>query len=629
MKTLKKGICALLSCMPVFAMVSCSVDNAYDLSKDIDMTVAVGDGLSIPLGSTDTIKLTEMIDPEDSDVISVTDDGAYVIEKRGDFDEVDFEIEEAKGLHIDSYTDEQHYNMDLKEMYSNYEEAETEIKNNPYLSDELKDQFLRELKEHKVPVSLDENIDQNSVEFDFIDEDFPKEVNKLYMVEFDTPVRMHLQLDVRCDTDPALFELLDSLELSTAGVDGDYFYVKVPDYLRFVESEDIDGDMLYLKGAVHVNDKRDQFTMSWDFYIEALDFKDGYAVEDGCLSLIDNLEINGAVKSNIVMVDAGDIVAGGRTFEDVAFIPNITIDDFDINKVVASVDVDIDDINEKADLDLGEELDFLYEEGTVLDFSNPQMFVNIDNGADVSVVSEILMRGYDEAGQPIEGAEASAFFNIQPSSVNRFFITNNGQSKEGCTAVAVNLSNLFRKLPHSVGFEMKSKNVSEEHVHISLGNTMSVSGDYEVNIPLEFNEVALTYTETIEDVLGDDPTEVTDYIKNAELVTLDVVVANTVPAGFVPEVVAYDANGAELKNITVSVDGSVAAGNGMAGSKVTEPVKSSFKVSLSAADNELCRLNTIDLRLCGKGSGALNTNEYIKIENMSVTIAKPLEVDLN
>ena len=344
MKTLKKGICALLSCMPVFAMVSCSVDNAYDLSKDIDMTVAVGDGLSIPLGSTDTIKLTEMIDPEDSDVISVTDDGAYVIEKRGDFDAVDFEIEEAKGLHIDSYTDEQHYNMDLKEMYSNFEEAETEIKNNPYLSDELKDQFLRELKEHKVPVSLEENIDQNSVEFDFIDEDFPKEVNKLYMVEFDTPVRMHLQLDVRCDTDPALFELLDSLELSTAGVDGDYFYVKVPDYLRFVESEDIDGDMLYLKGAVHVNDKRDQFTMSWDFYIEALDFKDGYTVEDGCLSLIDNLEINGAVKSNIVMVDAGDIVAGGRTFEDVAFIPNITIDDFDIKKVVASVDVDIDDI---------------------------------------------------------------------------------------------------------------------------------------------------------------------------------------------------------------------------------------------------------------------------------------------
>ena len=51
------------------AVVSCSVDNAYDLSKDIDMTVAVGDGISIPLGSTDAIMLTEMIDPAKSDVI--------------------------------------------------------------------------------------------------------------------------------------------------------------------------------------------------------------------------------------------------------------------------------------------------------------------------------------------------------------------------------------------------------------------------------------------------------------------------------------------------------------------------------------------------------------------------------
>lgn len=612
-----------------FAVVSCSVDNAYDLSKDIDMTVAVGDGISIPLGSTDAIMLTEMIDPEKSDVISVSDDGSYIIEKSGTIDAVDFDIKEVEDVHIDAYLDEQHYDMDLEELYTSYDEAVKGIQENPFLPEELKKKFLDELNENKVPVSLNERIDKNDVEFDFIKEDLPKEITRLYRVEFEEPVRMHLQVDVKCDADQALFELLDSLELSTIGDDDEYFYVRVPEYIEFLENENVNGNKLYLKGAVHVNESRNKFTMNWDFYIKALDFKDGYAIENCSLSLIDELELNGGVKSNMVMVGAGDVASGCRTFKDVTFAPTIIVDDFNIKKIVAAVDVDIDDINEDVDIDLGDDLDFLYEEGTVLDFADPRMIVNIENGADVSVVSEVKMRGLDENGNPIEGAETTATFNIQPSANTRFFITNNGEQRDGCVAVAADLSTLFRKLPHTVAFEMKSKNLSNEEVHISLGESMSVSGDYEVNIPLEFNEVALTYTETIEDVLGDDPSEVTDYIKNVELVTMDFEVANTVPAGFTPTVVAKDSKGRELKNISVSVEGAIAAGNGMKDGKVTAPVKSAFKVVFSARNNELCDLNTIDLQLSGKGSGALNTNEYIRIEKMSVTIAKPLEVDLN
>ena len=34
---------------------SCSVEDTHDLSKDVDMTVAVGNGISIPVGSTEQI----------------------------------------------------------------------------------------------------------------------------------------------------------------------------------------------------------------------------------------------------------------------------------------------------------------------------------------------------------------------------------------------------------------------------------------------------------------------------------------------------------------------------------------------------------------------------------------------
>ena len=59
-------------------VTACSVDDTHDLSKDIDMTVAVGNGISFPLGSTEQIKLTEMIDPDESDVLITTSDGDYI-----------------------------------------------------------------------------------------------------------------------------------------------------------------------------------------------------------------------------------------------------------------------------------------------------------------------------------------------------------------------------------------------------------------------------------------------------------------------------------------------------------------------------------------------------------------------
>ena len=610
-------------------VAACSVDDAYDLSKDIDMTVAVGNGISIPVGSTEAIMLTEMIDPAKSDIITVSDDGYYTIEKNGTFDAVDFEIDEVKDLHIDTYIEEQHYDMDLKKMYESYEEAKNAIETNPYLPDNIKEELISELNSNKVAVSLEEHIDKNNIEFDFIKENLPKEIDKIYRVEFEKPVRMHLQVDVKCDTDPAIFKLIDSLELSTAGVNDKFFYVKTPEYIKFAEDEDVNGNELYLKGAVHVNENRTLFTMKWDFFINALDFENGYAVKDGFLNLVDTLEINGAVKSNIVMVNTGDLIDGYRTFEDVAFTPTIVIDHFEIKKITAAVNVDIDDINEKVDLELGDDLDFLYEEGTVLDFANPQMIVNVNNGAALTVESEVLMRGYDESGMPIEGAEATASLKVLPASSNSYFITNTGAEKEGCIAVASDLSSLFRKLPHTIGFEMKSKNAANEEAHIELGSSMSVSGDYEVKIPLEFNEVALTYTETIEEILGDDPSEVTDYIKNVDMLTMNFSVANTVPASFTPSVKAYDKNGKELKGINITVEGGIAAGKGMSNGKVTAPVASDFKVIFSAKDNELGELDTIDLELNGKGSGALNTNEYLKIEKMSITIDKPIEVDLN
>ena len=608
-------------------LIACSVDNGYDLSKDVDLTVAVGQGIAIPLGSTERIMLSDMIDTDG--IIAVDDDGSYVIRKNGSFDAVEFVVDEVKGMHLGTDVEEQYYSMELEEVYDSYDEAIAGINSSPYLTDEQKQQFIDELNSNKVAVSLYEKIDKNDIEFNFSKDDFPKELKRIYRVEFDEPVRMRFQVDVTCDADMELFEVLDSLELSTAGLDDGSFYISIPDYIEFVEHDDVHDDRLYLRGAVGVSADRTKFTKSWEFHISALDFKGGREIVDGAISIVDKLVVNGALKSNMVMVEVGSLVNGLRTFDDVAFAPKVEISDFDIRNVVAAVEVDIDDLDETVGIELDEDLDFLYEEGTVMDFSNPQIVLNVDNNSAVAVESDISLKGLDEYGCVIEGSDVSFGINVEAAAANSYLVTNGGIVREGCTPVKADLSQLFKRLPHSIAIGIKSVNDGSEPVSLTLGTTMSVSGGYEVNIPLEFNELALKYTWKVEDVLGDDADEITGYIKDVGLVTLEAEVLNCIPAGLVPALRAYDADGNLLSDVVAYVNGKVAAGNGMVDGRLSAPVSSVFKVGLSATGDGLSRLNTIEVDLEGRGSGQFNSNEYIKIEKMSLTIDRPVEIDLN
>ena len=61
----------------ILTFSSC-IDADYDLGKDIDLEVSIGGNLSLPIGQTDTIRLSRMI--EEGDVLHVID-GKYVITK--------------------------------------------------------------------------------------------------------------------------------------------------------------------------------------------------------------------------------------------------------------------------------------------------------------------------------------------------------------------------------------------------------------------------------------------------------------------------------------------------------------------------------------------------------------------
>lgn len=77
-------ISALLCC------TSC-IDNDYDLSKDIDMSVSLGgDAFVIPIGNTEVTQLEQLIDSTETLVLD--DDGRYSLKKEDDIDDVNIDV---------------------------------------------------------------------------------------------------------------------------------------------------------------------------------------------------------------------------------------------------------------------------------------------------------------------------------------------------------------------------------------------------------------------------------------------------------------------------------------------------------------------------------------------------------
>ena len=164
---------------------------------------------------------------------------------------------------------------------------------------------------------------------------------------------------------------------------------------------------------------------------------------------------------------------------------------------------------------------------------------------------------------------------------------------------------------------------------MTLGKDLEISGDYQVSVPMVFDEFNLEYTEEIDDVLGDDAEDITDYVTDINSITVKFDVLNTIPAKFEPSIVAYDEQGVRLNNVTAEVTGVVAKGNGMKDGAVSTPVKSSISIKLSVKNGELDELYKLDLKFAGNGSGTFNSNEYLQLKDIVITIDEAISVDLN
>lgn len=592
--------------------VSCSVDKTYDLSKDIDMTVAVGEGVTIPLGSSEKIMLTELLDTLDSDVIKINEEtGFYSIEETGTIDATSFDVEPFD-INIKPLVDSKVYDFNLKKM-----DIGTDV------PDDMKD-FV---SEQMFAYVLEDEIDENTTTFE-IDEDVPVEVLAIDNISFKESVLLTMDITVSLTDNNEIYEkFIDSLHIHTKGVDGySAFYIEVPNYFVFDDDVKLENNRLYIDDVVEKKVGKGQKHFLYTVPLLALDFS---KMENGELNVVDGrivikdeeLSVYGALFSDTLYLSVDNL----SEIKGVKVDAEFKVDRIAVESVEGRFSPEIDPVETSVEIDLGDDLDNLDFE-----FTNPQLFVTLENGAPVNIYGDINIKGYKE-GAFVENAEVNTGVYVYASAVNKYYMSRLGNSLDGYTTVHIpNLNDLIKIVPDELSLYLEPRVDEKAITKIELGKEMTVEGSYKLLAPMDFDSFALEYTERIEDVLGDNPEEITDYVTDINSVTLSITIDNTVPASFTPTIIAYKKDGVtKLNGVAVNVSNEIAAGNGYKDGRLTDPVETVVEINLKAVNGELSDLSVVDLIIDGKGAGALNANEYIQIKKISVRVDESIEVDMN
>lgn len=593
----------------LFVATAC-VDDKYDLSKDIDMTVGVGGGVSLPLGSTEKIMLTELIDTVETDIVKLDNEGNYSIFKEGNFTPESFQIDNMD-ISIDAAGESKHYDFNLYNLSEDY--------------DKLPIWVQQEIQKKKYPYVVHHKVDHRTA-FD-VEQSVPQEMVRLRALNFRNDVTMAVNVRIYSKNHQSddMLKIVDRLRLNSEVGEG--FLLNVPEYIVFEDKSIVDGH-LFLSGEAVYNSTTKSLEYNCKYNIEGLDFskyKNGYLpVENGTIVLHDTLNAVGYVDSDTVFFAFDNITH----IQSVDFEVTMSINKMTVESVEGIFAPEIDPIKEVVDLDLGDDLDFL--DDSYLDFNDPRLFVTFTNPVDARMFADARFAGYDKSGNKIENSDVAVNLVLEGNRENNLLISRYATELPGYTTyLAPTLNNLIKTIPDRIDVNVETRMDNSEYSTIVLGRSFGISGSYQVSLPLVFDEFTLVYTEEIDDVLGDDPSEVTDYVTDINSVTLAFEILNTVPAEFTPSIVAYDKNGRRLAGIKVDVVGAIAAGNGMAGAAVTEPVSSNIEINLSALNGELEELDKLDLKFEGRGSGRLNSNEYIQLKDINVTVNEDIVVDLN
>lgn len=569
-------------------MVSC-VDNKYDLDKDIDMTINVGgEYLTIPAGSTDTTFLSKIIEVEEGDILQPdATTRVYHLTKK---DDINVEPTTVKEVTVGATT------TDLESI---------EIVNNTGVS----------FSEPEVSADI-----TTSGDFEATANDIDEALKELGSLRAKTPVDLNLTIDFNISGGNLTFNQVKANKLKLV----------FPDYIVFKEDEGIQDNELILDEEV--------LSVNGSSYTRTLKVE-GYKFSDAAGSgMKPNAEGSLTIEGNISM--EGDVVTSGISGTGaLALVPKVVLEEMNINSVTGVIQPNIEAKTTK--IELNDLPDFLKDEDTRLDITNPVILLKADNPLETDVEIDAVLTP-KKNNVNIEGHEVKIGTGYGQNKValipgtNIIALSRTGDcSIEGVTEniKVEDINNLLETIPDDIDVNLQPIVRNENYYNAELGKEYDLPASYEVDVPLSFEQgLNIVYNDSVQDLNKDlnDLDKVS--LKNAKIMLS---VDNAIPLKLqlkAENVQIKDVYGNELtamkktmeedkQYVTESTDGE-------------KPATSELVLSLTSDDTAF--LSKID-RICfkitavpGSATGVpLKDTQWLKVTSVKLSVPGGVNVDLN
>lgn len=564
--------------------VSC-VDNKYDLDKDIDMTVNVGgEHLTIPAGSSDTAYLSKIIEVEEGDILQP--DAATRVYHLTKKDDIDVKPTTVKEVTIDETTT----NLSSRE-----------IVNATSVTDE----------EVLAPVTTSGDFEAKSNNID-------EALKELGALHAKAPVDLILTID---------FQKEQSLNFTR--VQANKLKIVFPDYIVFKAEEGIQGHELILDGQVLSENGK---SYSRTLKVEGYEF--GENTGFGKEPVNGTLTIDGKISMEGDVVTSG--VSGSGTL---SLVPTAVLGEMTINSVRGVIQPNID--AETTKIELNDLPDFLKDEETRLDITNPVILLIAENPLATPVQIDAVLTPMKNNTQ-IEGKEVKIEegydkkpIELAPNKKNLIALSRTGESSiEEATNVKVeDINNLLETIPDDIVVDLQPVVRNEDYYTAKLGWSYEMPSSYEVDVPLSFEQgLNIVYNDSIQD-LNKDLNDLDKVgLKNMKVILS---VDNAIPLKLqlkAENVQIKDVYGNELSAVkkTIEEDKQYVAES----TDGEKPATSELVLNLTSEDTAfLSKIDRICFKLTavpGSATGVpLKDTQWLKVTSIKLSVPGGVNVDLN
>lgn len=606
-----------------FLTTAC-VDNSYDLSEDLDLTMGLGsNGLSVPMGNVEKIYLNDILSVDESVKLDAANQYYLVEDGTTNFD-----------FTIDNVTTK----VDNPTLRTD--------PGKPALPFNTVCEILHAAGVSSIPVPADKIFSgeaEGTESMDFSVSDISSDIKAIHSVSF-TPLKVSLNLEWFKSNAALKFDLKELKKVE----------ITLPPILHVVEGSVSEGWTL-AKGnklvaqSVAFNGANMKEIVS--FMIDQAQLKDRSEIKNGELTIYpENLHIT--MKGGADFVSTGSFTMTSNDYMDVRL--HIKVGTPGANNktnvyVTRAKGVFDPLINPDVEsIDIASELpDFLQDPEVRVNVSNPTLKFNVYPKNNVQIPADVdfyatlhsIKDGQDQVS-PVEFPKYTRlykntsnviYFHQDAAPYDPTGLETDAPGKKVQTKKVDNISSLINVLPDRIEVDLGA-NGNDKHIcvvgesEVALGQKYSQVVDYTIYVPFEFkNGVTIVYTDETDGMNED----LKDYA--ADGIQISAEAENTIPLDLKATISAYDMYDNLIPGIQFDeVD--VKAGGGTDATAVTTAL--TIKATLTDP-NLLKKLDKLEFKINAASEATSNathklvSTQYVQLKNVKLKLVGQIVADFN